>query len=207
MPARKRVRRLVIAALIAAVALVVGFAVFVMQSPEDEELDVILKDAGSFEMRFDDSEDSIIIVFSTEQPTGAEILKRMEKARHSLPFGRPMHNDESRSLVVKDAQGKELGRITLNGIYFSTSKVRYLTKGFSIEDLFYKEFDKQIKYYPSGKRKTLGQWNTWKRQGPWKKFYESGQVESEGNYDQGKRVGVWTFWREDGTVSHTIDYK
>lgn len=55
-------------------------------------------------------------------------------------------------------------------------------------------------WYPSGRRRAVGQWELYKRSGHWKFFRESGELWREGDYKDGKEVGRWIEYGPNGSL-------
>ena len=55
-------------------------------------------------------------------------------------------------------------------------------------------------FYPTGEKKTDGQYTDNYRVGKWRFYRRNGQLEQNGTYNRGRPHGLWTWYYEDGNI-------
>ncbi len=62
-------------------------------------------------------------------------------------------------------------------------------------------------WYPSGNKKTEGQYDRGVALGKITWWYENGQEQAEGEYEAGQKTGTWTTWHPNGLKESLVEYK
>ncbi len=62
-------------------------------------------------------------------------------------------------------------------------------------------------WYPSGNKKTEGQYDRGVSTGKFTWWYENGQEQAEGEYEAGQKTGTWTTWHSNGLKESLGEYK
>jgi hypothetical protein len=62
-------------------------------------------------------------------------------------------------------------------------------------------------WYPSGNKKTEGQYDRGVKTGKFTWWYENGQAQAEGEFDAGQKTGTWITWHPNGLKESLGQYK
>ena len=62
-------------------------------------------------------------------------------------------------------------------------------------------------WYPSGNKKTEGQYDRGVAVGKITWWYENGQEQAEGEFDAGQKTGTWITWHPNGLKQSLVEYK
>ena len=62
-------------------------------------------------------------------------------------------------------------------------------------------------WYPSGNKKTEGQYHRGLTVGKITWWYENGQEQAEGEFDAGKKTGTWITWHPNGLKESLVEYQ